>query len=148
LPASLRERLGQANLASRLGLAIPVITVDADGRPHPMLCSYLEMLAVDERTVRLVIGGGSRSAVNLAERRVATVLLVEPGLTVYVKCRAAGTGRPVGDLVRFDLAVEDVLEDMPAAWEEGLGIIGGIAYAPVPDLSSDWAQATLAALRA
>jgi hypothetical protein len=148
LPPAIRERLSQTDLASRLGRAIPVITVDADGRPHPMLCSYLELLAVDERTVRLVIGRAGTSAANLAERGLATLLLVEPGLTLYVKCRATGTARPAGDLVRFDLVVEDVLEDMPAAWEEGLGIIGGIAYAPVPDLSSDWAQATLAALRA
>src|SRR5262245_48537647 len=108
LPAAIRERLSQADLASRLGRAVPVITVEADGRPHPMRCSYLELLAVDERTVRVVIAAMGRSASNLAERRVATLLLVEAGLTVYVKCRANRTGHAAGDLVRFDLVVEDV----------------------------------------
>jgi flavin reductase (DIM6/NTAB) family NADH-FMN oxidoreductase RutF len=146
--AELIGRLSQGDLGARLGVGIPVITVDAEARPHPMMCSYLEMLADSPETLRLVIGGRSRSARNLAERRVATVLIVEPELTVYIKARVARGPVAFGELARFDLRVEDVLEDRPAAWEAGLGITGGITYAPVPDLESDWARATLAALRA
>jgi len=148
LTPALVRRLSQEDLPARLGRAVPLITVDAAGRPHPMLCSYLELLAVDTRTVRAAIAARGGSARNLAERRAATLLLIEPGLVVYVKCRAAGPPLELGDLARFDLAVEDVLEDVATGWEEGVGITAGIAYAPLPALDSPEAQRVLAALRA
>lgn len=149
LPQELRELLAQTNLPLRLGRVLPLITVDADGRPHPMLLSYLEVLAPDARTLRVAIGARGRSAANLAERRVATLLVIEPGLAVYVKGRVTAGPRAVGEgeLARFDLAVEDVLVDSAAEWEEGLQITAGIAYGPVQSLESPWALATLAALR-
>ena len=148
LTPALSARLSQADLRARLGRAVPLSTVDAAGLPHPMLCSYLELLAVDARTIRVAIAAGSGSARNLAERGAATLILVEPGLAVYVKCRAAGPPLAIGALARFELSVEDVLEDAATGWEEGVGITGGIAYAPAPDLDAPEAQAVLAALRA
>jgi len=62
LPADLLAQLSQADLESQLGRAMPFVTQDADGAPHPMLCSYLEWLAVDATTLRLAIAAGSRSA--------------------------------------------------------------------------------------
>ena len=148
LTPALLARLSQADLPTQLGRAVPLITMDAAWQPHPMLCSYLELLAVDVRTIRVAIAAGSSSARNLAERGTATLLLVEPGLAVYVKCRAAGPPLIIGALARFELAVEDVLEDVATGWEEGVGITSGIAYAPVPDLDAPEAKAVLAALRA
>jgi len=52
-----------------------------------------------------------------------------------------------GELARFGLVVEDVLEDAAAEGEEGARITGGLTYAPVPALDSEWARAVLAALR-
>lgn len=147
LPADLLIALSQADLAARLGRALPLVTVDAEGRPHPMLCSYLELLAVDARTIRLAIAARSGSAQNLEARRAATLLVIEPERTVYVKARAAGPPLVEARLARFTLAVDDVLEDMAAAWEGGARITGGIAYAPVPSLEGPEAEATLALLR-
>lgn len=149
LPAELLARLSQRELALHLGKALPLITLDAEGRPHPMLLSYLEVRAHDPRTIRIVIGAGSRSARNLAERRVATLLVVEPEQTVYVKLRAQDGPVPVADLPEsglFVLAVEDVLEDAPADWEGGLRISGGLRYAPAPSLDTPRARSTLKAL--
>ena len=148
LPPDLLARLSQSDLASRLGRGLPFVTLGADGAPHPMLTSYLEWLAVDARTLRLAIAEGSRSARNLEERRVGSLLLVEPALTVYVKCRAAGAPRRLGGLARFSLTVEDVLEDAPTEAEGAGRITGGITYAPVPALEAPWARAVWAALRA
>ena len=148
LTPALVQRLSQNDLPAQLGRAVPLITTDDAGRPHPMLCSYLELLAVDAHTIRAVIAARGGSARNLADRRTATLLLIEPGLVVYVKCRAAGPALELGGLARFDLAVEDVLEDMATGWEEGAGITAGIAYAPPPALDAPEAQAVLAALRA
>ena len=151
LPADLLARLSQADLAPHLVKTIPLITLDAQGRPHPMLLSYLEVRAHDPQTIRIVISARSRSARNLSERRVATLLLVEPEHTVYVKARTRTGPAPVEDLPDcglFVLGVEDVLEDAPAEWESGLRISGGLRYAPTPSLDEPWARAILKALTA
>jgi hypothetical protein len=149
LPPDLLARLSQAELSRHLGKAIPLITVDSAGLPHPMLLSYLEVRAVDPKTIRVVIGWRSRSARNLLERQIATFLLIEPERTVYVKARATEGPRPVAglqDFALFGLTVEDVLEDAPAEWEGGMRITGGVTFAPLPSLDEPWARATLEAL--
>src|SRR5262245_15480053 len=147
LPSSLRRLLSQSDMEPLLGRALPFVTLSADGSLHPMLCSYLEWLAVDERTLRLVIAGGSRSARNLEERAVGTLLLVEPECPVYVKCRATGPPLRVADLARFTLAVDDVLEDLPDESEGDLRVASGIRYAPPPALDDARVRAVLVALR-
>jgi hypothetical protein len=147
LPPGLLARFAQTDLASRLGRGLPFLTLAADGTLHPMLCSYLEWLAVDARTLRLAIAARSRSARNLEERGVGTLLLVEPALTIYIKCRAIGEPLRRGELARFSLTVEDVLEDSPTAEEGDVRITGGIRYAPAPSLEEAWVTALLAALR-
>jgi hypothetical protein len=151
LPRELVERLGQRDPAARLGVGLPFVTVDGEGRPHPMLLSYLEVRAYDPRTVGLVIGAHSRSGRNLAERRAGTLLVIEPDATVYVKLRAVDGPLPVDGageygLGYFLLEVEEVLEDAAADWEGGMRITGGIRYTPPPALDAPWARATLAAL--
>jgi hypothetical protein len=148
LPPGLLTRFSQTDLPSLLGRALPFVTLAADGTLHPMLCSYLEWLAVDARTLRLAIGAQSRSARNLEERGVGTLLLVEPALMIYIKCRAMGAPLRRGELARFSLMVEDVLEDAPTEAEGDVAITGGITYAPKPSLEEAWAKAVLAALRA
>ncbi len=113
-----------------------------------MLCSYLEWLAVDARTLRVAIGGGSRSVRNLEERGVGTLLLVEPEGTIYIKVRATGAPLRRGRLTRFTLAVEDVLEDSPEEAEGSVRIVSGIRCAPPPLLDDAWAREVMAALRA
>jgi len=151
LTPALVERFSQRDLPHRLGAALPFVTVDAEGRPHPMLLSYLELRAHDAATVGLVILARSRSAGNLVERHTGTLLVIEPEATVYVKMRAVDGPLPVeggGDwgLGYFLMEVEEVLEDAAADWEAGMRIVQGLRYAPSPTLEERWAKATLAAL--
>ena len=81
LSQALVERFAQRDLARRLGAALPFVTTDAQGRPHPMLLSYLEIRAYTTRTVGLVIGARTRSATNLAERRTELVMLDAPSMS-------------------------------------------------------------------
>ena len=153
LTPELVERFAQRDLASRLGLVVPFVTLDSAGRPHPMLLSYLEIRAYDAKTLGLVIQAASGSAGNLVERRVGTLLVVEPDAVVYVKTRALDGPLPVpgGDeagLGYFLLEVEEVLEDSAADWEAGMRITGAAQYAPAPRLEEPWARATLGALAA
>ncbi|HXD95970.1 MAG TPA: hypothetical protein VN646_05490 [Candidatus Acidoferrum sp.] len=151
LSRSLVERLGQQDLGRRLGVGLPFVTVDAEGRPHPMLLSYLELRAYDTRTVGLVIQAESGSARNLLERGTGTLIVVEPEAVVYVKMRLLDGplpidgGEPFG-LGYFLLEVEQVVEDASADWEGGTRITGAIRYEPAPTLAEPWARATLTAL--
>ncbi len=153
LTPALVERFSQRDLARRLGTALPLVTVDARGHPHPMVVSYLEIRAYDPGTLGLVIHARSGSARNLAEQRVGTLLVIEPDLTVYVKTRTVDGpldvpgGEEMG-LGYFLLEVEEVLEDSPAGWEAGMRITSGVRYAPAPPLDEPWARVTLAALAA
>src|SRR5262249_17558586 len=122
LPPALLRRLSQPDLPSLLGRALPVVTVDERGRPPPLLCSYLEVLAVGPGVIRLAIGARSSTRRHLEARGAATLVIAEPDVTMYVKCRAGAPPLLSGELARFDLAVEDVLEDAAADYEPGAGI--------------------------
>ena len=114
LPAELIARFSQTALPSLLGRGLPFVTLAADGTLHPMLCSYLEWLAADARTLRLAIAARSRSARNLAERGVGTLLLIEAERTIYVKCRAMGAPLRAGRACAVQLG--------------GRGRAGGLAH--------------------
>ena len=149
LPFDLLARLSQAELRRYLGSVLPLVTVDGKGFPHPMLLSSLEVRATDPKTIRIVIGIRSRSARNLLERQAATLLIIEPERTVYVKARAIDGPYAVSDLTDFGLfvlSVEEVLEDAPADWESGMGITAGVTYGPAPSLDEPRVRATLDAL--
>ncbi|HYB44614.1 MAG TPA: pyridoxamine 5'-phosphate oxidase family protein, partial [Candidatus Methylomirabilis sp.] len=81
LPSGLLAALSQVDLPSRLDRALSLVTLDPEGRPHPMLCSYLELLATDAKTIRLAIAAASGSARNLEERGAATLIVVDPERT-------------------------------------------------------------------
>jgi hypothetical protein len=152
LTPALVERFSQRDLARRLGVAMPLVTLDHDGRPHPMIVTYLELRAYDTATVGLVIHAASGSARNLAERRLATLIVVEPDAIVYVKMRTVDgpldiAGGDAFGLGYFLLEVEQVIEDAATGWEAGMKITTASQYAPTPDLGAPWARATLAALQ-
>src|SRR5262249_33950536 len=141
----------QRDLAHRLGIGLPFVTVDAAGRPHPMLLSYLELRAYDPEHMGVVMLARSRSAMNLVERHTGTLIVVEPDATGYLKLRAIDgpstvEGGADWGLGYFAMAVEDVLQDAAADWESGMQITSAVRYAPAPTLQEPWAQATLAAL--
>jgi hypothetical protein len=151
LPPELVERFSQRDLAQRLGIVLPFVTVDTEGCPHPMLLSYLEVRAYDAGTVGLVVQAASGSGRNLARRRVGTLLVIEPAAVVYVKMRLVDgpldvPGGEAFGLGYFLLEVGEVLEDMPADWEAGVGITAAAAYRPRPTLDEPWARATIEAL--
>ena len=151
LSSELVERLSQRDLDRRLGIGLPLVTLDAEGQPHPMLVSYVELRAYDTRTLGLVIQAESTSAHNLVERRAGTLIIVEPDTIVYAKMRTLDgplsvTGGEAYGLGYFLLEVTQVLEDTTADWEAGMRVTETIRYSPVPTLAEPWVRATLAAL--
>ena len=151
LSPGLLERLSQRDVGERLGVVLPFVTVDGDGFPHPMLLSYLEVRAYDAGTLALVIQEQSGSAHNLARRKVGTLLIIEPDITVHVKARLVDGPQdvPGGEafgLGYYLLGVESVLEEAPPEWEASSGITTPLQYRPLPTLGEPWARVTLAAL--
>ena len=149
LTPALLARLSQRDLESRLGAAMPLVTLDGGGQPHPMMISYLELRAYDASTAGLVIHARSDSADNLADRHVATLIIVEPDVVAYVKLRRLDGPLPVVEdprLAYFMLAVEEVREDAASPEEGDARIVAGPRFAPVLPLDSAWARVTLAAV--
>ena len=153
LTPALFDRLSQRDLAHYLGAALPLVTLDADGRPHPMLISYLEIRAYDAGSVGLVIQAGSDSARNLGARNVATLVIVDANIVAYVKLTRLDGPLAVAEshsedarLAYFMFAVDEVREDTATEEEAGARIVAGLRYAPAPALDSAWARITLAAV--
>ena len=151
LPAPVFGLLNGRDLRGRLGRAFLVTTVDPEGRPHPAILSYGELLAVDPARLRLAMYEKSRTVGHLKENGRLTLSLVEPGLAYYVKGRATSLPpmQKYPRLARFEVAIEEILEDQAEEDEAGARITGGITFAPAPrsgDLLKSWEE-TIAALR-
>ena len=145
LPAPLHERLRGDDLAARLGIAVMVVTTDADGWPHPAMVSYGELLARNSRQICLAIHGASGTAENLRRSGRITLCFVEPGLVYYVKAAVARPEEPVPGfpgLVRFEATVEQVLADEARADSEpGAAIVDGVRFSlgrPAAAVLQDW----------
>lgn len=154
LPSVLLERLRGDDLASRVGIAVIVLTVDAAGWPHPAMLSYGEIVAADDRRIRLAVRPESGTAENLRCRSRLTFCFVEAGMAYYVKASAVELPQTAGgvraELARFESTVEMVLSDSARDESEaGTVLVDGVRFAPgrpVPAVLRDW-RAALDTLR-
>ncbi len=145
LPVSLRERLRGDDLAGRMGVAVLIVTADADGWPHPAMVSYGSLVARDSRRIRLAVHRTSGTAENLRRRGRITFCFVEPGMAYYVK---AAVGRPeetlqgFPELARFEATVEQVLADAARPDSEaGVAVADGVRFSttrPAAALLREW----------
>lgn len=146
LPDPLVTRLSGAEFTRHDRLVIPIVTVDSEGRPHPALLSYSEVVARGARALRLAIAADSRSADNLRRNGAVTVIVIDAGLVAYVK----GTARERRRSMRasswnaeFEVAVEEVLLDAADPRREGESFVcSGIAF----ECDPGWASGRAAVL--
>jgi hypothetical protein len=152
LPATLLSLLDGSDLPARIGKAILIATVDAQGWAHPALLSYGEVVALDARRLRLATYGGSRTTGNLRRSARLTLCVIEAGVAYYVKTRALEqqASPQFPGLARFEATVEQVLEDQAREdLEPDARITRGIEFndrRPASKLLADWAV-VLKALR-
>jgi hypothetical protein len=153
LPGALLALLDGRDLASRLGKAILITTVDEAGWAHPALLSYGEVAAVDAARLRLATYANSRTSDNLRRSGRLTLCFVEAGIAYYVKTSARelpAAPQPSG-LARFEAAVEQVLVDQAREdLEPGARLTRGIEFEdgrPPSEQLTSWGAA-LRALRA
>jgi hypothetical protein len=132
LPGALLSLLDGHDLPSRMGKAILIATVDADGRAHPALLSHGEVAALDARRLGLATYRNSGTSDNLRRSGRLTLCLIEAGMAYYVKTRAVEQGTPPSpSLARFEATVEQVLVDQAREdLEPGARITCGIEFDP------------------
>ena len=152
LPGTLLSLLDGSDLPGRMGKAILITTVDAQGWAHPALLSYGEVVAVNARKLRLATYSVSKTSNNLRRSGPLTLCLVEAGMAYYVKTLALEhqVSPDLPGLARFEATVEEVLEDQAREdLEAGARITRGIEFGdprPAPERLAAW-TATLKALR-
>ena len=131
LPPALRARLDGRDLRALMGRAHLVVTVDAQGRPHPAMLSHGEILATGPGEIRVATYKTSTAANNLRRDGHITLCLVDAGMAYYVKGKATELA-PMTDfpkLARFRVQVDQVLEDYSQAEIEGEArVLGGITF--------------------
>lgn len=110
-------------------LALLLITVDAEQRPHVVMLARDEIHVASPVLLRLAVGERSRSAGNLRLRRAATLAIYDQGLACIIKTRAVTEPRILlKGTVFCELAVEDVRFDAPAAEEGDARLVTGLRF--------------------
>jgi hypothetical protein len=125
MPEEMVRALDGTDLEAKVGPAHMVLTSDRDGTPRPCMVSAGELLAVDDRRLRLVLWSGTRTGANLARGGTALVCYVTVGTVLYVR----GTSRALPDVhVRgmdcFEIEVRSVESDV----HPGLPVTGGLRF--------------------
>ncbi len=114
LTEELFERLKGDDVASKMGKAIVIVTVDEKGWAHPAMLSYYEVVAKDRSRIDLAIGKTSTTGENLRRTGKITLLITDSGINYYLK----GSARELRESMEgvsfmslFRVETEELLED-------------------------------------
>ena len=121
LTTALLDFLSTEHAIDRAARAIVICTVDEHGWPHPAMLSSLELVARDAQNIRLTTHVDSRTTRHLTRDGKVTVIVADEGGVFYIKGNALllpATVPTAPDQVLFNMRIESVLEDNPAAHEE------------------------------
>jgi hypothetical protein len=125
LPDELVRVLDDETLTSQEQPAFLLVTTDDSGAPRICMVSAGELLVRDERTLRVALWPGTRTAHNLGRGGTALLGAVSPGSVIYI--RAEPTRLTVPETVTlecFELAVTNVQADVHA----GMPVTSGITF--------------------
>ena len=132
LTEDLLGRLSGRDLESVADKVILVVTMDDARWPHPAMLSYFEVVALDQRNIRMATYTKSNTTKNMRNYGKATLLIIDERVAYYIKGRArelkAGMdSSPHNSKLNF--AVEQVLADEAnEEFEPGAYVAGGITY--------------------
>jgi hypothetical protein len=113
LVEELRAAFDGDDLAAKIGPAYLLVTTDEDGTPRPCMLSAGEILAPDDRHLRVALWSGTTTGANLARGARVLFCYVAPGSVFYVKGRSSrlADGATTG-LECFEITVEAVESDV------------------------------------
>jgi hypothetical protein len=128
LPPELVDYFSGDDLEAKVNQACVLVTLGADGFPHPCLVTAGELVAVGPDLLRVALYTESSATRNLRERGVGTLCHVNRGAAYYVKVEAspvAVTDEALRGLAVFTLIPRQVLRDA----EEGTRVTSGFRFA-------------------
>ena len=79
MPTDVLAALDGSDLEAEVGRAYLLVTTDPDGAPRPCMVSAGELLAVDDRRLRVALWPGTRTGSNLARGGPVLLCFVAPG---------------------------------------------------------------------
>lgn len=128
LPRAIVDAFDGRELDRKVGPAYLLVTPDSDGSPRPCMLSAGEILAVDDRTLRVALWPGSQTSQNLSRGIPVLFCYVVPGEALYVKGTSAPLGPAPGSrLERFEIQVDAVESDL----HKGMPVTEGLRFEPV-----------------
>src|SRR5919202_5920624 len=89
IPAAIRPLFSGQDLAAREGLTFLLLSTTEDGWPHLAMLSVGEVLAVDDRRLKLALWRNSTAAGNLTRTERATLALVQGGAGYSIRLATA-----------------------------------------------------------
>jgi hypothetical protein len=137
LPGELIRALDDTKLRDAEQPAFLLLTGDEDGAPRISMVSAGELLVRDERTLRVALWRGTRSAANLARGCTALLGAISPGSVIYVRARPERlVAAEPAEVECFELTVTEVRADTHA----GMPVTSGITFrTDAPDeAAADW----------
>lgn len=107
------DAFGGRNLAGQVGLAYLLISTDEDNTPRPCMLSAGEVLVPNDRTIRVGLWPGTRTAKNLSRGERVLFCYVAARTVLYAKGRSVRLSRSDHPkLEGFDIKVDTVESDI------------------------------------
>ena len=132
LPADLYQRLAGSDLQAHAEKAIVICTVDAGGWPHPSMLSYFEVIAKDDRNIRLAVHGNTSAASNLRRNGKLSIVILDERVAYYINGTVEELAREMTcspQNAKLNCRVDQVLADEPnQEYEPGAYIASAILY--------------------
>ena len=139
MPAASVAAFDGRDLERKFGDAYVLLTSDPDGTPRPCMLSAGEVLALDDRTIRLALWTGSNTVANLARGTRTVICFVAPATVLYIKGTPRRLAlRPASGLEYFEIRVERVDSDAHV----GMPVTQGIRFTseaePIESVLAAW----------
>jgi hypothetical protein len=126
LPDEVMAAFDGEDLERKVGPAYLLVTVDPEGTPRPCMLSAGEIVATDDRHLRLALWAGTKTSRNLAAGSTVLLCFVAPGVTYYVRGRPRALGTSEAPrLERFEVEVTAVESDV----HPGMPVTSPITFA-------------------
>lgn len=140
LPPEVLGAFDGTELETKIGPAYLLVSADPDGNPRPCMLSAGEILATDDRHLRVGLWPGTHTSRNLARGAPIVFCFVGPGTVLYIR----GPVRALPDvagarLSRFEIDVDSVESDV----HPGMPVTQTIVFEVERDRSAvaeDWAK--------
>ena len=128
----LRRRLSGEDLEGCAEKVVLIATVDDQGRPHPAMLSYFEVVAADRHNIRMATYKDSSTTGNMRRNGKATISIIDERVAYYIKGSVDELQHEMSCAPynsKLNLKVESVLADEAnEEFEPGAYVSSGVTY--------------------